>query len=277
MKTFNAIRIAGQTLVGSFGEFPRKGGNCFSIENEDDKEYRILNFKIENLEELIRRGELSWPIKCESLSEYSAVVNDGRIPDDWYMDHFCEVCTPLDLLPLPQRLKHLRDIQRGDRTEYPNGLVSIKIKPVPSRSLKAKWKIEPMIDLPTEMGDDVERELEWTDEELEDLDAINNLQRRSSDLEEELSEAITKVVSDSVTKTFYPNKTRWTPKFETETGEFVAPEPVGYKGFCPGVTEWKEGMPEDIKQYCKGYYDPINNPYDEAYFYAPYIPLFKKD
>ena len=159
MKTFNAIRVNGQTLVGSSGAFPRKFGNCFGVESEDGKDYKILNFKVENLEELIRCGELSWPIQCEALSERSAVINDGRIPDDWYQDHFCEVCTPRSLLPLPQRLKQLRDIQRGNRVEHDNGLVEFKIKPVPARSLKTNWKIEPVVDLQAEVGADLKGEI----------------------------------------------------------------------------------------------------------------------
>lgn len=34
MKTINAVKITGSTLVGSSGKFPRLGGNCFSFEDD---------------------------------------------------------------------------------------------------------------------------------------------------------------------------------------------------------------------------------------------------
>ncbi len=202
MKSFNAIRTTSQTLVGSSGSFPRKFGNCFSVESEDGYSYRILNFKIENLEELTRRGELSWPIKCEALSARSAVINVGRIPDDWYMDHFCEVCTPLDLLPLPQRLKQLRDIQRGKRIEHDNGMVTIKIGPVPAKELKVNWKIKEAQDLSAEMGRDVEEEL-------------------SKNISDEVQKQEMPFKGAIEWKEGMPNK--WKPMFETNSGYFYAP------------------------------------------------------
>lgn len=204
MKSFNAIRDTGQTLVGSFGDFPRKFGNCFSVEDEDGKNYRILNFKIENIKELVRRGELSWPIKCEALGEHSAVINDGRIPDDWYMDHFCETCTPLDLLPLPQRLQQLRDIQRGNREEFDNGIVKIKIDPVVHQK----------------------KEIKWTVVEAEKVSSTYGL-----GLDEELS----KIISNETLRIFTPASFKgatewkegmpneWKPMFEGDGGYFYAP------------------------------------------------------
>ena len=202
MKSFNAIRITGQTLVGSSGSFPRKFGNCFSIEAENGKNYRILNFKVENIKELIKRKVLSWPIKCESLSEHSAVINDGRIPDDWYMDRFCEVCTPIDLLPLPQRLKHLRDIQRGKRIEHENGSISFEIDPVPAKELKVNWKIEKATDLTSEVGEGVEEEL-------------------SKAITEEIEKYVMPYKGAIEWKEGMPPE--WKPMFETESGYFYAP------------------------------------------------------
>ena len=202
MKSFNAIRENGQTLVGSSGPFPRKFGNCFSVVDESGKSYKILNFKIENIEELVRLKELSWPIKCEALSEHSAVINDGRIPDDWYQDHFCEVCTPLDLLPLPQRLQHLRDIQRGKREESANGIV-IRVDPVVHKKKEINWKVEPTQDFEALHGDDV-----------------------GAELSKILSEEIQKSVVQSY-KGFVPGQTKitkeWQKQFETDEGYFYAP------------------------------------------------------
>ncbi len=118
MKTLNASRITMHTLVGYSGnKFPMggKGGNCFSVET-DGGELRIVNFGMENLEHLISLG-LKWPIRVEDIGSGRGVINDGRIGDRWYSDRFCEACCPKDLIPLPQRLVQLRQIQRGDRKE----------------------------------------------------------------------------------------------------------------------------------------------------------------
>ena len=106
------------TLVGYFGEFPRERGNCFSVSVEgEERDIRIVNFNYENLEKLLDDGIVEFPIKISKISNGTGVIIDGRIPDDWYSKRFCESCTPTDLLPLPQRIKHLLDIQRGRRVE----------------------------------------------------------------------------------------------------------------------------------------------------------------
>jgi len=112
-----AIAFGSVTLVGYFGNFPRKHGNCFSVKANDEKYYRILNFNHENLTELIKRETVSFPIKISVLKERFAVIVDGRIPNEWYSRTFCENCCPRDLLPAPQRINQILDIQRGIRTE----------------------------------------------------------------------------------------------------------------------------------------------------------------
>lgn len=116
----NALRITSQTLVGynstSF-PIPGKGGNCFSVDTDGADEVRIVNFGCENIRELIRQG-LKFPIKCHKIAPGLAAICDGRIGERWYSDRFCEVCTPRDLLPLPQRLVHWRSIDRGEREEH---------------------------------------------------------------------------------------------------------------------------------------------------------------
>lgn len=117
-----ATRVAETTLVGTLSNsFPLPSGNCFGVEASDGKGYRILNFVYENLQELLKRGMISFPIKILVLAEHNAVLHDDRIPDDWYLRDFCESCTPCCLLPLHQRLRQLRAIARGTRTEKPCG------------------------------------------------------------------------------------------------------------------------------------------------------------
>ena len=207
MKTINATKLMSQTLVGSSGDFPRDNGNCFSIEDDNKREYNIVNFYLENLEELIRLKKIDWPIKCLEISKRQAVINDGRIPDEWYRNKFCEVCTPLALLPLPQRLQHLRDIDRGNRVEHANGMVSIKVG-VKSRKLKEKWTIEAVEEI--EAGEDF-------------------IVGPDNDTLEEIADALNKEINvetisyKGVTSWKEGMPENWKPMFECENGYFYAP------------------------------------------------------
>lgn len=134
------------TLVGYFGEFPMERGNCFSVSVDDERDYRIINFNYENLEKLIEDSVVSFPLKISKLSEGIAIIADERIPDEWYSKRFCETCTPSDLLPVPQKLKHFLDIERGIRKETEIEIEGIKMKMVSinveSKIVHVPWKIE---------------------------------------------------------------------------------------------------------------------------------------
>ena len=133
-----ATDVTRVTLVGYFGEYPRERGNCFSVSVDGDEDYRIINFNHENLEKLIEDKIVSFPIKISKLSDGIAIIADERIPDEWYSKRFCETCTPSDLLPIPQRLKHFLDIERGIREE--------KIIEIGGQKIKAvSIKVEPRI------------------------------------------------------------------------------------------------------------------------------------
>jgi len=107
--TKNGIGITFQTLVGhDRGSFPLKHGNCFSIKCDNEWEYRIVNFVVENLEEALRRGCLEYPIEILPLDKSLAVIVDSRIPDNWFTDRYCEVCCPEDLLPVNQQMRKIR-------------------------------------------------------------------------------------------------------------------------------------------------------------------------
>lgn len=113
METVDMLSIGMQTLVGTGGqEFPYKRGNCFSMHNDEGEGYRIVNFNVENLKELIKRG-LTWPIKVHPISKRHAILHDERIPHEWYDDRFCSICCPESLLPLPQRAAKFRDREYG--------------------------------------------------------------------------------------------------------------------------------------------------------------------
>lgn len=117
MDKIKGLSFGSVTLVEFLGDYPRESGNCFSLLTEEDAYVKILNFNHENLKKLIDDGVVSFPIIISKLSEYKAVIVDGRIPDEWYSNKFCEVCTPDDLLPLPQKIKHQLEIDRGNRVE----------------------------------------------------------------------------------------------------------------------------------------------------------------
>lgn len=141
-----ATNVTTVTLVGYFGEYPMERGNCFSVSVEGDEGYRIINFNHENLEKLIEDNIVSFPIKISKLSDGIAIIADERIPDEWYSKRFCETCTPSDLLPLPQRLKHFLDIERGIREERIFEIGGQKIKAVSikveSKIVNVPWKIK---------------------------------------------------------------------------------------------------------------------------------------
>ena len=119
--------IGSITLVSYFGEFPRKYGNCFTI-LADGEYYRILNFNYENLQHLIKTDVVSYPIQISILRDQFAVIVDPRIPDEYYRNKFCTSCTPEDLLPVPQRIHQILEVQRGNRKEIPFEMGSLKGK-----------------------------------------------------------------------------------------------------------------------------------------------------
>jgi|GEM_PF-6565017 hypothetical protein len=100
-----ATDIESTTLVGF--------NNCFSVQLSNGGCANIVNFYLETLEELLKEGVVVWPIKVSILGGKTGVINDARIPDDKYNDRFCEVCCPIDLLPVNQRLTKSRAIQCG--------------------------------------------------------------------------------------------------------------------------------------------------------------------
>lgn len=141
-----AKRITVTTLVGVMpGTFPIDSGNCFSIKASDNREYKIVNFIYENLKELIDRKYIEFPIEILKLSNHVAIINDERIPEEWYSKEFCTICCPRPLLPLPQQLAFGRQVARGDikvlnSSNKKYTIYSQKITPK-SYPLKKKWTV----------------------------------------------------------------------------------------------------------------------------------------
>ena len=120
INTLDATAITWGTCLMVVGDnYPLPSGNCFGVQTEKG-EFRIVNFVLENLEEAIRRG-ITFPIKIHPIDDWTAVIHDERIPDNWYKSRWCEICCPENLLPIPQRLEHDRQIKTGYRAKGKNG------------------------------------------------------------------------------------------------------------------------------------------------------------
>jgi hypothetical protein len=123
LKLLKASVVTGHTLVGVCStDFPLSRGNCFSVMADDSHEYRIINFIVENWEEMIRRG-IKPPIQIAVWAKNLAIVHDERIPDDWYREKFCGVCCPEELLPITQQLALDRDYRWGSREKTQGGII----------------------------------------------------------------------------------------------------------------------------------------------------------
>ena len=148
----NGISIGLQTLVGSFGTYPRKHGNCFSMIT-DNNSVRIVNFLVENLEYLLKKKRITYPIKLKALSEHVAIIDDDRIPETFYRKLYCTVCCPSNLLLQEQKDERQRQIDSGELVI--KGNIEIRTVKVISRKLKAEWTIEKQQDLGCYFGKSV--------------------------------------------------------------------------------------------------------------------------
>ena len=106
-------------------------GNCFSVRTASGKCCRIVNFYLDaeknGLEMLVQAG-LTWPIAVAILGEGVAVIHDKRIASKHYRNRFCEVCCPMELLPIQQRLEMSRSIMMGitSFSKAPNIIKSVR-------------------------------------------------------------------------------------------------------------------------------------------------------
>lgn len=128
----------------------------FPMKTDNDEHYRIVNFNHENLEELLEKQMIEFPITIGVVGGNVAVILDSRIPDEWYSQKFCTTCTPMDLLPLPQRIKQLLDIDRGIREERE---IEINGEKLIMTSVKVNSQIKP---------------LEMTEEQKDNWGFLNN-------------------------------------------------------------------------------------------------------
>jgi hypothetical protein len=85
-----AVSIADTTTMGCFRTpYPRLDGNHFSVNLEDGRKISVGNMVYENLEELIRRGEISFPIEVYvPAGSRNGFITDSRVPMDWMSERF---------------------------------------------------------------------------------------------------------------------------------------------------------------------------------------------
>ncbi len=125
----NTIEIGTVTCVGFLVEnYPMEHGNCFTLIDEYAKEYRIVNFAYENLDWALKNKKITFPIRIQPLSEKVALIDDIRIPSNWYGETYCEGCCPQELLTEPQKMEIERQKEREERieTKIEGGLTAIK-------------------------------------------------------------------------------------------------------------------------------------------------------
>jgi hypothetical protein len=115
MKNLKAVKSGGQTIVA--------GNNCFDVVADNGASYRIINFFIEPLKELVKQGMVSWPIDIKEVHYKDkrgiAVIDDIRIPDKYYQKEYCEVCCPYNYLTQPQKDSRDRENRRKSMAVYP--------------------------------------------------------------------------------------------------------------------------------------------------------------
>lgn len=124
LTTHQATAQGMTTLVGFYGPFPRERGNCFSvyvgpIETKEDylraKSFKIINFGAENLEYLLEKKVITWPIEIAQLDDtYLAKIVDKRIPADFFDAKPCSICTSKKYWTPEMRKKRADDIRSGD-------------------------------------------------------------------------------------------------------------------------------------------------------------------
>lgn len=83
-------------------------GNCFSVGTGTrqsvslkDEAYYVVNMYLENLEELINRGIVDWPIDITPLTAHHCKITDERIPEEWFRpeERYCDGCYPKEMRP----------------------------------------------------------------------------------------------------------------------------------------------------------------------------------
>ena len=105
------MRIGGSTMicVDQSDGFPLKGGNCFSLIDPEGKRHKVVNFSYENLKEWQKRtSQTDIKVRCIPKSNTIWEICDERIPNEWYNEEYCTVCTPLRMLPIDQRKEYLK-------------------------------------------------------------------------------------------------------------------------------------------------------------------------
>jgi hypothetical protein len=122
-----ATMIGGQTLVGSIGNtYPKSSGNCFGL--IADKEYRIGNMNVENLQYLIKEKIIDFPIEIDTLDDKRALITDEILPKDFIDKGVCTICFPYKYWTDEQKKIYEGRVASGEIVELSDGIIAYKFK-----------------------------------------------------------------------------------------------------------------------------------------------------
>jgi hypothetical protein len=147
---FNSIGC--QTLLGVCTDiFPVDRGNCFSVSafrgREPSQSVHIINFCIENLQELVKRKIVKYPVSIKMMGYNCACIDDERIPVEWYnkgkRDYYCTCCAPRELWTAEQRAEWDKSWEIVyDENGKDTGIIRSRPRETPDVPLKAKYSVE---------------------------------------------------------------------------------------------------------------------------------------
>ncbi len=167
------------SLVGIGGvddpsRYPLRFGNYFALRMDGDpmNGLRVANFWAENLTEAAKRflpdgmvSVLVWswshPVKGKEYNYDISIIDDPRIPDDWYNNKMCWTGGWRPPLEIAQQMYAVRGdatneleewtdpvnyyAKRGGVYEPGTGIVRYTIKQGPARPLNVKWETKEML------------------------------------------------------------------------------------------------------------------------------------
>jgi len=116
-----AYKVGGQTIIASSGPFPRDRTNCFDLILENHRSYKVVNMGLENLQYLIEKGKVDWPLMVQHVETNPRCVEvvDARVPREYLREYWCETCIGRQFIPEGKR----RPEPPSDRSD--SGLIII--------------------------------------------------------------------------------------------------------------------------------------------------------
>lgn len=168
--------VGEMSLIGVHGNAPHAHANYFWLSCGS----RVLNFWAENLEAAVKQFDIDkiWIRRYKGEGYDVCLVDDGRIPREWYLDELCFTGCKIPPLEVLKDIFYFGDVHyRGfandlerftDPASYyakkgwgyhpETGIVTIPVRAT-ARKLTCEWAVEPLQDSEGHYGLDVEDEL----------------------------------------------------------------------------------------------------------------------